>query len=848
MLEPIATADREATYLQGLVRSLAWRSDVGGWPYFDEKTERSGTPARLLGKIASLSVADLEWPQASTDELLASPLALHSSLLGFIHTFRAAQREPAATPADSFWGALETLHAPLDMPLRALVVKHLADLCADLDRWDRSLVGYELVRSLLSGWKACSSWGHYKRTWHGFTVQSIASALNVTKGPRASLEIFTSAMRATNIHVDPLFCANISLDAHVAASHPDVEGLKANDRRVYTTGPLLLHRTHDSSHATRQSLNGKFEDANRSFWANLRRHIALGASTDAEHTKSWYARSLISEANHDLSENKKQTRSFRLGVRLLIEGASIEAATRAEWSDKLVDEFVDPETVQDTIARAAAFDGCRRERELVVIKLFREWIARVSPVQKAPVVGVMWKHLALLARTFPATFAASTDVGRHSLEALKESARKRPECRRDSALEVGAAILHNLKANELWWGKVVALETAMEYADVFTNATLHQLVLATIEVLTTLDPARNVSPLVRPALQFLVNSDVKKYVREQELLGRDILGVILRFGVEQDSEHARLFFYLHDFDERLLRDPELRKKLTGPVDHARQQALETRSSRVTEAIYALLLAPVVSGYDGIRDALEGLRLVLKSVDSERESIGLHGAYDPVLLLVEREAEIRNVLSGREDWFQGKLLEIGELIAHLWEVSVDRPLLFASFSFPPKNKANAVIIHNWAFATMRFAELTSTSRMEAALTLASTNLELLGPINLARAGKSAEKPLPGPWVEAVRSDDREAFYAALGRRLASLSTSQDEAAETEEMWGVLLEGCLRFGPRELDAAVLLGAARHGLGERARASGLRDYARRLAGREQRLALIPLVDLLYGGRAEA
>jgi hypothetical protein len=527
-----------------------------------------------------------------------------------------------------------------------------------------------------------------------------------------------------------------------------------------------------------------------------------------------------------------------LAVRLLIEGEVADAVTRVTWLEKLVDEYVNEGIVRGAIAKASAFDGVRRERELVVIEIFKAWTLRVSPAHGA-IANLMWQHIASLGANFPATFHASTDVGRHALQALKELAERRPEWRQVNAQAVGRAVVQKLLSSEEMWGQAAALEAAREYADAFDEESLGAVIDATVAMLAQVDPARDVWPLVRPALTFLVAGPTTAYARKQEDVGRQILGAILRFGIGQDSEQIRVFFYLHDFGPDVLRDPVFRERLAGPLAHARRGALEIQSSRVTESISALLLAPAVSGYDGIHDALEGISRVLNFTEGKRESIGLHMAYDPVLLLVEQYEEIRACLPERLEWFSARMEEIARLVARLWKASVGRPLLFASFSIPPNNKPNPVIVHNWAFAAMRLATIAGGEEIEAALSIASHTDLLGGSISLARAATAAATTHLRQGPETVRADGREAFYAALGRRLALVVRMDGVMAV--DMVKALLEGCLRFGPREMDAGVLLEAARLRLRGHAQAVGLSNYARRLTGREERLALVPIVELL-------
>ena len=79
--------------------------------------------------------------------------------------------------------------------------------------------------------------------------------------------------------------------------------------------------------------------------------------------------------------------------------------------------------------------------------------------------------------------------------------------------------------------------------------------------------------------------------------------------------------------------------MQAPLEQVRRRALKINASSVTENICAPLIAPTVAGYDGIRDALEGLARVLMSTRAKSKSIGLDLAYDALFLLVEKSDEM-----------------------------------------------------------------------------------------------------------------------------------------------------------------------------------------------------------------
>ncbi len=107
------------------------------------------------------------------------------------------------------------------------------------------------------------------------------------------------------------------------------------------------------------------------------------------------------------------------------------------------------------------------------------------------------------------------------------------------------------------------------------------------------NPETGMWPIIRPALQVLVTKEVKALAKEIPELGQKIISAILRFGLKQESESARVIFYLHDFDVELLQDPSIKETLRESLQIVRQRAKRINSSDVVEKIQALLLAPII---------------------------------------------------------------------------------------------------------------------------------------------------------------------------------------------------------------------------------------------------------------
>lgn len=837
LLSPRDVRGRTEHHLQEVIRLMAWQNDeVGMLP--DEHTEPR---VRLLDAVARLGAADFGWPGTVFDDFDEFSEIMQPGFASVLAALKAARTDHRATEVAGFWSSLAPLLQRTAGALEAVATKHLADLCADVDSWDKALFGYQRTNELLRQCSEEAEWRDVVHVWRGLVKQSEAAALAVLEGPKAASDLLTDLVEATSFPGDSVLRANSGADSMTLLQEASEDGWSHGDTRVAIMRPPLLHASHEPRVAITHWLNGKHRNANRWFWATLRRQTALGTVTGSRSTKAFYGRALVDELSAEPSVTPE---TFALAVRMLIESGQYESASRCRWNNKLVDTYVTPAAVEQAIAQAAAFAGARLRRELVVIELFRSWVAHLAPSGNEAAIAML-KHLAGLAGDFRAALASDRDVGRRSADALTELADARPELRVAVAAEVASAVASKLTSEDGWHDKEAALKLGSAYADGFEASVSHGLARATLDLLGKLDPAAELWPLVRPALELLVEEPMKAVYLTDADLERQALSQILRFGTGQESEHSRLFYYLRNLRPTLLKDPDIRAQLDVPLAHVRRRAKEINSSNVVEHICALLLAPAAAGAEGLKDALEGLLAILVSANGVRRSIAFSYAYESVLLLVDERDAIEGVLgTARLAKISGKLRQA---LVELWHAATDMPLLFAPFSFPLATKPNSVTIHNWAFASMRFGQVYGgDGEISRALKDASSNAQLGAAIALATETRGL---LVGPDAEVVTralTDDREAFYSALGRRLVQLHRMSDEAAK--EFCAVLAQQCLRFGPRAIDASVLLAAAKLGLGDAARSWGLTDYARRLEGEEDlRLTLGPILSLFRQGRTK-
>jgi len=838
MVRPRTGVQGYAGYLQGLIRAIVWQIDKGGGGHQEEK-ESAFVSSDFLDALMRLSVADFGWPETAVDKWMGQFTdTLQSGLQCLLQAFKVGQRDYKFVEAKSFWETIAKTVESVDIPLRAMMLKHIADLCADVDAWKHALKGYEEVGVLLDSWSAPTELKDLSMAWKGIVTQCRACALGTVEQHADSANLLNGALDASTLDANPVLCANLALDAVNAQSW--LESREFKDRRISLLSAPLLHASHDASVALGHWLNGKHQDASERFWSVLRRQIALGAATELRVTKGWYGRNLLDQVSDNLAKHDTSA-SFEVAIRLLIEAERPETIGHISWSQPLVDAcVVKQELVDRLVEHAAAFEGVKLQRTKVLVELFKTWTVLLTP-SRTTLAHAMWKHVAKIAREFGATFEGRTDVGRPALKALQELGKKRPELRDAVAVDVADAVCQKL-SEEFDWGRAEAVQAALPYVDAFDADSLRKIVKAILDVLGAKDPAQGFWPLYRPALRFLVDRDVRKRLRGEEELNRQCLKQIFRFGLAEENGHVMLFFHLADFDAKILEDETARSKLSGPLEYVRRVAVQINRSDVTDHIQALLVAPFIAGHEGIADALEGLERILDSAKAKGGSMGLPQIDRPLLLLTEMLDTIRSMLAARREWFEERLSVLADRLTTTWELAATKPLLFAPFAFPPRTKPDHVVVHNCAFASLRFAQaIGKGDRMREALGQASENPELRSAILLARATNASGIEFAQVELDDVPDEDRDSFYRAIGRRLTQLQRLPKEDAQGR--CKNLVAKCFRLGPHPSDAAVLLTAAHLGLDDYVRASGLRTYAKRIeTDHDNRLLLLPILNLFW------
>jgi hypothetical protein len=582
----------------------------------------------------------------------------------------------------------------------------------------------------------------------------------------------------------------------------------------------------------------KFNDAIRGCWAVLRRQIALGLAAETRETKAFYARCVLSSIEEDNS--RSSDRDFELAVRLLIEGGDRSKAQHIVWSRLVVRRFVRQKIISRTIDIAERFLGTTEERQRVVIELFRSWLLEISLDQSAT-ASEMLTYIVARAQRGGVSSLISRDVGGRALAILTEIAQVRPELRELSVDSVFELLQVKLTSSGNWRSEQRALELAVEYQDMLSASQNRIIAENTLAILASLNPAQNLWPVSRPAMRVLTSRSAARMAVQYPGLSKTIIQGVIKYGAEQDSDAATTLFDLRNFNSAALRDPEIVAALQPAVSRLRTHIKTPTSTASVETIQALLLSPALSQSDGIKDALAALRFILSSPMKKQRSLSLAYAYAPLQMLVGRQEEFAEVLqisSAEVDRLWRDVLD--DLLA-LWRYSATNPLVFAPFSLPEATTPSSTVVHNWASVSIDFGKsLGEEQTVQSALDEAAGNEQLRTSIISARAFGTQLTREADLSLHNLQGESADVFYSALGFRLSALPSLEEE--ERRNAITVLLQECLRHGPRELDLAVLIYAREHRVSIKPDTNIISHYIKKAElNRDTRLALMPLISKL-------
>jgi hypothetical protein len=829
-LKPVEASTPLAQYLQRRIRSFSWGSDSD--VFYDKRGGEApdAVDPTAVEDAVRFGQSDFGLPEHLLDKMSVP----QQSLRALVSAFKLLRSSKADQGGEAVQSAIG-LCSEISMPLSAVAIKHFGDLCADADQWENAQLLYHHARTALSGFEN-PAWDEFAEILKAIVAQSIATALRTLKGVAAASAFLSSHLEESTFGDEPLFQLNASHDAFVATALSSDKFSFGPDRRSSILLPPLLLKSLDLSGALESSEEEEFSESHRQFWQVLRRQIALGAASESRVTKSLYARSLFRELEKSIDRHDRWE-SFQMAVRLMLEGGQTGLAQKLNWTNEFAQTYLGDPAVDDVIAHVARNEGSKSERRNVAIELFGGW-TKILASNQSDLATRMQHYLVRTVTEDTSNIFGQANARQRSLEVLHQIGSERPEFRLSIAAEIADVVTATIQKQVYWTEFAEALKAANTYIDVFARDDLVKVVTALLVYLDDLDPAKNIWPVVQPALDFLSSKEAKGLSDKDPELGRRIFATILRFGLNQETEHARLLYYLQDVDLDSIKNEPLLTELSEVVDDVRSKARTTNASNAVSNMCALLIGSTISGRDGVKEAIDALVQVMASATTARPSLSFAFAYEALLLLAAKQTKIAKDISVEIAEFRSWLKPMLDLLADIWIKSKENPLIFAPFSLPPATKPNSVTVHNWAYASIDFA--LSLGELPSILPILESAAEvpsLREPILRARATRLAASNWDKFNPETIRLEDRATFYAALGQRLAQFIRIPVQARA--DLLEALLDQCLRQGPHGLDLAVFLSAIERGITDFKTRPDYQNYMKRLDNdRDLRLAIAPIL----------
>lgn len=727
-----------------------------------------------------------------------------------------------------------------EQPLRAVLVKHLGDLCADADWWGGASIFYSRAQEMLVD-VTSEAWVDLITSLRSSLTLSTSSAAFVTRDAKTSGVMLASGIDRAEKDNNLTLLSNGTWDADWVMAFAADAFVPYRGRYVTTASATQVVSSLDLEAAFKSWEEDRPQDANRLFWATLRRQYALGSITATNDTKSYYGRFVINWLDR-MIEKHRLTDFFNMGVRLLLESGDGPFVEKTKWTEQLIETYVNEESVSTAIRCVARHPGTKPVRLYAAINLFKEWLIALPPEREVSAT-LMLKFLADTAKESTSSLIKSKDLSRQALDALKDVGGKRPELVYTVADAVADAVIEKLQGN--FYEASAALESVGNYVGAMSERALKGLIDALLNYAEKIQFGDGAWMIVRLLTDAFSSSAVQKFANAHPTEGRAITSAIVHLNAEQNSENGRLLFILSGLAPKYVREEVTPDRLNSIVTEVRTRARIINASNASHFICALLAAPWASKDEGVRDALTSVLETIESAVSGTPQISFATSYNAINLLAERHDDI---LSHVEDiqGYQKSLAKIFDAIVRMWQRSTTQPMLFTTFAIPEPTRPHPTLIHNWAFASVRLAHrLQRVPEMEHTLDAASVEPQLRDAIAIARAlarsGLHEEDRIEDDReLDSIEKEGREAFYATLGQRLAQAQALDPEGRVP--LIDTLLKRSLRLGPHYLDAAIFAFAGANGRRLNRDANDLGSYRVRLDNeRKLRLVIFPLVDFL-------
>lgn len=727
-----------------------------------------------------------------------------------------------------------------EQPLRVVLVKHLGDLCADVDWWSGASFFYIRAQEMMAN-VTCEAWADLTTSLQSSLTLSTSSAAFVTSGAKISGAMLASGIDQSEDNGNLTLLANGAWDADWVKAIATDTLIPLRGRHVAKSSATQVLSSLDLDAAFKSWEEDRPRDANRFFWATLRRQYALGSITATNETKSYYGRFVVNWLDR-MIEKHRLTDLFNMGVRLLLESGDGPFVEKTKWTDQLIETYVTEESVSAAIKCVDRYPGTRPVRLYAAINLFKEWLITLPPEREGPAT-LMLQFLADTAKESTSSLIKSKDLARQSLDALKDVADKRPELVYVIADAVADTVIEKLKGN--FYEASSALESVGNYIGAMNETALKRLIDAILKYADEVQFGEGAWMIVRLLTDALSSNAVQTFANANPNEGRAITSAIVHLNSEQNSENGRLLFILSGLEPEYVKKEVTSEQLNSIVTEVRSRARIINASNAGHFICALLAAPWASKDDGIKDAMTSILEIIESTLNGRPQISFATTYNAINLLTERNDDILSHVQDAQG-YRHSLAKIFDAIVRMWERSKVEPMIFTTFAIPEPTRPHPTLIHNWAFSSVKFAHLLRRdSEVDQALDTASNEPLLKDAIAIARTFarsgvQAADREAEKRDLRSIEEEGKEAFYAALGKRLAEAQALDMEPRSA--LIDTLVRRTLRLGPHFLDAATFAFAGANGRDINGASNEIASYRVRLDNeRKLRLVIFPLFNLL-------
>ncbi|CUX56921.1 hypothetical protein AGR8A_pTi10046 [Agrobacterium fabrum str. J-07] len=772
-------------FLKRFIQTVVWQGDETPGEGSNDASEDERSAMADLYTTLQVSLSDLSTIGTWDGEV---PVSLTS----FVNAMLSLKTDISAGDVEKVTIDLPWAQESVSTPLPALLTKHLGDLAADMDEWRHAVLLYDRALAQLLECKK-TEWQALSMSLKTIIYQSSAMADIYINGADQAVANFENLVSA-ELRTCPLAAINGSHDAintKLSAGVYESIGYQAN----LMSAPLVI-ASHDLGNALSYSSNGKYREANRWYWAVLRRQIALGSHIASKETKGLFGRSIIDELTSKLGKELSKP-DFALATRFLIDSGSKSTVDATQWSEELIATYADEKEVDRVITFVSGSAGAELERAVAAITIFSKWLS-VLPTADSAAAERMILFLAKYAKDERQSIYRGRHPARDALKALEALGNTRPEFLPLAIGEVVELLVSQLQAPNF---RVCmdALESLATYLPSLDGKAFEKAVGAVATVVERELQSGRPTPAMSPALRLLSSDAVTASLPRESDFGVRILSTLVKGAMEAD--HQMMMYLLRSLDRDFIEREVSDERLDSIVTSLQRGAMRTNSSGAISNAYALLIAPRVAKREGVSTALGALQLILTEATSKGHSSLIYGdAFLPLLYLGQHRSELEAALSLSASEAHELVVPLLGPLKNFWKAAAENPLVFATFSIPSQSSPNSTLVHNWAFASFAFAKsLGALEDLEEAMAGARAQPLLRDHISVARAVGAAPDELDEPsGKDPIADESKGAFYGAFGQRLVLLS--QMPEAKKRGLLERMLAGCLRHGPQGVDAAV------------------------------------------------